>query len=83
VARDEVFEVFARIAPGDPMSHVGTLNAPHLDLARVYAWKIYDEEDWHEMWVVPRGAIASADPGHAHGLVTPDTSDGRPSGSPS
>ena len=67
MARDEVFEVFARIAPGDPMSHVGTLNAPHIDLARVYAWKIYDEEDWHEMWVVPRGAIAIADPGHAHG----------------
>jgi 1,2-phenylacetyl-CoA epoxidase PaaB subunit len=64
VAREEVFEVFARIAPGDPMSHVGTLNAPHMDLARVYAWKIYDEEDWHEMWVVPRGAIAIADPGH-------------------
>ena len=62
MARDEVFEVFARIAPGDPMSHVGTLNAPHIDLARVYAWKIYDEEDWHEMWVVPRGAIAIASP---------------------
>lgn len=73
MAREEVFEVFARIAPGDPMSHVGTLNAPHIDLARVYAWKIYDEEDWHEMWVVPRRAIAIADPAHvdSSGAVAP------------
>ena len=59
---EPVFEVFARLAPGDPMSHVGTLNAPHLDLARVYAWKIYDEEDWADMWVVPRDAIGVAHP---------------------
>lgn len=67
MAREEVFEVFARIAPGDPMSHVGTLNAPHIDLARVYAWKIYDEEDWHEMWVVARSAIASTGTAQAGG----------------
>ena len=65
MAREKVFEVFARIAPGDPMSHVGTLNAPHMDLARVYAWKIYDEEDWHEMWVVARKDIAVASPAQA------------------
>ncbi|MGH7589375.1 MAG: hypothetical protein ACRELU_12370 [Gemmatimonadota bacterium] len=59
---EQVFEVFCRIAPGDPMSHIGTLNAPDIELARVYAWKIYDEEDWAEMWVVPRAAIASAHP---------------------
>ena len=47
------------------MCHVGTLNAPHADLARVYAWKIYDEEDWAEMWVVPREAIVRAHPDRA------------------
>jgi 1,2-phenylacetyl-CoA epoxidase PaaB subunit len=57
-----VFEVFARIAPGDPMSHIGTLNAPGLELARVYAWRIYDEEDWSDMWVVARSAVVSAHP---------------------
>lgn len=62
VRAEQVFEVFCRIAPGDPMSHIGTLNAPDIELARVYAWKIYDEEDWAEMWVVPRAAIASAHP---------------------
>ena len=60
--RGPVFEVFARIAPGDPMSHIGTLNAPGIELARVYAWRIYDEEDWSEMWVAPRDAIVSAHP---------------------
>lgn len=59
---ETVFEVFCRIEPGDRMCHVGTLNAPRLELARVYAWKIYDEEDWSDMWVVPREAIASAHP---------------------
>ena len=33
---EQVFEVFCRIAPGDPMSHIGTLNAPDIELARVY-----------------------------------------------
>jgi 1,2-phenylacetyl-CoA epoxidase PaaB subunit len=66
MARQEpVFEVFARISPGDPMSHIGTLNAPGIELARVYAWRIYDEEDWAEMWVAPREAIVSAHPDQA------------------
>ena len=71
---EQVFEVFCRIAPGDPMSHIGTLNAPDIELARVYAWKIYDEEDWAEMWVVPRAAIASAHPDR----FSPGSEDGRP-----
>ena len=71
---EQVFEVFCRVAPGDPMSHIGTLNAPDIELARVYAWKIYDEEDWAEMWVVPRAAIASA---HPH-RFTPGSEDGHP-----
>lgn len=61
---ERVFEVFARIAPGDSMCHIGTLNAPHTELARVYAWRIYDEEDWADMWVVPREAVVSAHPDH-------------------
>jgi 1,2-phenylacetyl-CoA epoxidase PaaB subunit len=71
MARQEpVFEVFARISPGDPMSHIGTLNAPGIELARVYAWRIYDEEDWSEMWVAPRNAIVSAHPDQAETATT-------------
>lgn len=55
-----VYEVFARIAAGDPLCHIGNVNAPADDLARVYALKVYDEEDWTEMWVVPRRAIVTA-----------------------
>lgn len=61
---ERVFEVFTRIAPGESMSHIGTLNAPDVELARVYAWRIYDEEDWADMWVVPRDRIVSAHPDH-------------------
>lgn len=59
-AESTVYEVFARIAPGDPLCHIGNVNAPADDLARVYALKVYDEEDWTEVWVVPRRAIVSA-----------------------
>lgn len=52
-----VYEVFARKARGEPLHHVGYLNAPDDELARVYAWKTYDEEKWFEMCVVPRAAI--------------------------
>ena len=70
-APERVFEVFARISPGDPLCHIGTLNAPGIELARVYAWRIYDEEDWSEMWVAPRDAIVSAHPDHEAALPAP------------
>lgn len=54
-----VYEVFARIAPGEPLCHIGNVNAPGDELARVYALKVYDEEDWSEVWVVPRRAIVT------------------------
>ena len=54
------------------MSHIGTLNAPDIELARVYAWKIYDEEDWVDMWVVPRASIVSAHPAHLQEPASPD-----------
>ena len=57
-----VYEVFAQIEPGGPISHIGNLNAPGMELAKVYARRIYDEERWSEMWVVPREEIAVAHP---------------------
>ncbi|TVP75247.1 MAG: hypothetical protein EA352_08675 [Gemmatimonadales bacterium] len=52
-----VFDVFARKSRGDPLSHIGYLSAPDAAMARVYAWKTYDEENWFEMCIVPRSAI--------------------------
>jgi 1,2-phenylacetyl-CoA epoxidase PaaB subunit len=53
----EVFEVFARRKPEDPLHHIGYVNAPDVELAGVYARSIYDEWAWIELVVVPRAAI--------------------------
>ena len=42
---------------GSRSATVGYLNALDDEMARVYAWKTYDEERWFEMCVVPRSAI--------------------------
>jgi 1,2-phenylacetyl-CoA epoxidase PaaB subunit len=49
-----VYEVFARKSRGEPLRHIGNVNAPDDELARVYAYATYDEERWFDMWVVPR-----------------------------
>ncbi len=57
ILEGEVFDVFARKERGDALQHIGYVDAPDIDLARVYAWKTYDELNWFEMCVVPRSAI--------------------------
>jgi len=54
-----VYEVFARKAHDDELRHIGSVNAGDDELAKVYAWAVYDEERWVEMCVVPRDAILS------------------------
>lgn len=49
-----IYEVFARKARGEPLRHIGNLNAPDDELARVYAFNTYDEEKWFDMFVVQR-----------------------------
>ncbi|HSJ06443.1 MAG TPA: hypothetical protein VK936_07070 [Longimicrobiales bacterium] len=49
-----IYEVFARKTRGEPLRHIGNLNAPDDDLARVYAFSTYDEEKWFDMFVAPR-----------------------------
>lgn len=57
--REVVYDVFARKNRGDPLRHIGYLDAPGDELARVYAWRTYDEEKWFEMCVVRRSALIS------------------------
>jgi len=52
-----VFDVFARKNRGDALTHIGYIQAPDEELARVYAWNTYDEENWFEMCVVRRSEI--------------------------
>jgi len=54
---ESVYEVFARKSRGEALRHIGYLDAPDPELARVYAWNTYDEENWFEMCIVPRSAI--------------------------
>lgn len=54
-----IYEVFARKTHDDELRHVGSVNAADDELAKVYAWTVYDEERWVEMCVVPRSAILS------------------------
>lgn len=55
--REIVYDVFARKSRGDPLHHVGYVEALDDELARVYAWKTYDEENWFEMCIVRRSAV--------------------------
>jgi 1,2-phenylacetyl-CoA epoxidase PaaB subunit len=54
---ETVYDVFARKNRGEPLHHVGYVNALDDELARIYAWKTYDEESWFEMCVVKRKDI--------------------------
>jgi 1,2-phenylacetyl-CoA epoxidase PaaB subunit len=49
-----IYEVFARKSRGEALRHIGNLNAPDDELARVYAYSTYDEEKWFDMYVVQR-----------------------------
>jgi 1,2-phenylacetyl-CoA epoxidase PaaB subunit len=55
--KEPVFEVFARKTREEPLRHIGYINALTAELARVCAWKTYDEQNWFEMCVVPRASI--------------------------
>ena len=55
--RESVWDVFAKKERGDPLRHIGYVDALDAELARVYAWKTYDEERWFEMCVVARTSI--------------------------
>lgn len=55
--RDQAeYDVFARHKRGIPLTRIGSVFAPDDRLARFYAVRTYDEENWFEMMVVPRSA---------------------------
>ena len=47
----EYFEVFARRRPDEPLQHIGTVGASEPDDAEVFAYKLYDQWRWTEMFV--------------------------------
>ena len=46
------YHVFTRVSAGDDLMHVGTVQADSDRLARIYAHRTYDEEDWDFIGVV-------------------------------
>ena len=54
---NSIYEVFARRNHDEELKHVGSVNASDDDLARAYAWTVYDEENWIEMCIVPRDSV--------------------------
>ena len=54
------YEVFARIKAGDDLINVGSVDAPSDRLAKVYAYRTYDEEDWDRLAVVRREDLLDA-----------------------
>lgn len=48
------WEIFARRKHSEPLAHVGSVEAPNLQLAKARAWWIYDQHKWIEMCIAPR-----------------------------
>ena len=53
----EYYEVFARRKDDEPMLHVGTVAASGADDAEVFAYKLYDQWRWCEMFVAPSASL--------------------------
>ena len=55
----DVYEVFAKFQPEEPLHHIGNVVASDPDLASMYAFTLYNEWSWSEMIVVPRREIVT------------------------
>jgi 1,2-phenylacetyl-CoA epoxidase PaaB subunit len=62
--RTEVWEVFARHDDEARTHHVGAVRAAGPQDARVFAFMMYDERKWRELFVIPRADLVH--------LVTPE-----------
>ncbi len=61
--KETIYEVFARNNRGDPLAHIGYVDAFDDETAKIHALTTYDEQSWFEMCVVPRAAIIPVDDG--------------------
>jgi 1,2-phenylacetyl-CoA epoxidase PaaB subunit len=57
MAKLENWEVFARHDRETSAHHVGSVRAAGAKDARVFAFMMYDERRWQEMFVTPRSAL--------------------------
>ena len=52
-----IYEVFGRAKHNDALSHLGSLEASNLDLARARAIMLYSERSWVELCIAPAGSF--------------------------
>ena len=58
----QVWEVFRRERAGSPMQHAGSIAAPDMRFAEIYAREQYGRRGESEaLWLVPREAVAEVD----------------------
>lgn len=58
----DVFEVFRQEKEGEAMVHVGSVDAPDLELAVQYAREVYSRRnEATRLWVVPRATIVDVE----------------------
>ena len=55
----DVYEVFAKFQADEPLHHVGSVIAANRDLARAYAFTLYNEWAWDEMVIASREAVVT------------------------
>jgi 1,2-phenylacetyl-CoA epoxidase PaaB subunit len=55
----DVWDVFARTRDEKAVHQVGDVIAPTAGLARAYAYQMYQESPWVEMFVVPRADVVT------------------------
>jgi len=53
------YEVFARPDSRTPLAHIGSVEAPNLELAKARAWFVYTERKWQEFCIVPTSEVIS------------------------
>jgi 1,2-phenylacetyl-CoA epoxidase PaaB subunit len=57
MTRADRYEVFARQDADIPVRHIGQVEAATIDDAVVFAYTLYEEWKWNDMFIVPRNEI--------------------------
>jgi 1,2-phenylacetyl-CoA epoxidase PaaB subunit len=53
----KAWEVFARQDRAIPMRHIGRVDAENVDDATVFAYTLYEEWKWADMFIVPQRSV--------------------------
>ena len=53
----EYYQVFARRKADEPLQHIGTVGASEPDDAEVFAYKLYDQWRWTELFVARQADV--------------------------